>query len=72
MCSLLTEKKVIAAAAEHFANETGSPSDIEVGVKLWLSNNKERFNLPRECVTMVVVNLTEALIDCAQGKPILS
>ncbi|MBU6383004.1 MAG: hypothetical protein KGQ49_00995 [Verrucomicrobia bacterium] len=66
----LTEKKIIEAVADFFADQDKTPHGVDVGVILTMYDLHEELELSPGGVTTIQMNLTAALKDCAAGKKI--
>jgi len=64
------EKRINEAVAKAFANSTKVEMGVQMGVMLTMYDVNENLGLPESEVTAINMNLTQALIDCANGKAI--
>jgi len=64
------EKRIHEAVARTFANSTKVEISVRMGVVLSLQGVNENLNLPTQTLLALSANLTQALIDCANGKEI--
>ncbi|KAG8194647.1 hypothetical protein JTE90_003120 [Oedothorax gibbosus] len=63
----LTEKKIIEAVADFFADKDKTLMGVDMGVMLKLADLNEKLQLPQVALITININLTAALKDCAAG-----
>ena len=68
--AFLTEKKIIETVAKFFANQSKVDCGVNLGVVLSLYEMNEKLHLPEMVLKIIQVALSQALKDCANGKPI--
>lgn len=66
----LTEKKIIEAVADFFADQDKAPMGVDMGVMLTMMDLNEKLGLPQMGLMAINMSLTEALKDCAAGEAI--
>lgn len=66
----LTEKKIIETVSKFFADQDKAEPGVDMGVMLSLYDLNEKLGLPQMALMTIQLNLTQALKDCANGKPI--
>jgi len=64
----LTEKKIIPAVAQVFADQNKAPLGVDMGVMLTMLDLNEKLKLPEFVLMTINMNLCNALKECAQGK----
>jgi hypothetical protein len=62
----MKKKKVLEAAARTFADKEKVPMGINLGLTLMLHDIG--YDVPHPAYTITIINLSEALKDCAEGK----
>lgn len=68
--SYFSEKKIIEAAATFFADQEKVPAGINMGVLLTLKDLGITRDLTAVAATAIRMSLSQALTDCANGKPV--